>query len=92
MESRKMVLMNFLAEQQWRHSHREQTCGHGETDSGMNWESSIEIYILPYVKLASRNLLYDARSSNLVLCNNLEGRMGGRWEGGDICIPMTDSC
>ena len=28
MKSRKMVLMNLLAEQQWRRRHREQTCGH----------------------------------------------------------------
>ena len=27
MESRRMVLMNLFAEQQWRHRHREQTCG-----------------------------------------------------------------
>ena len=27
MESRKMVLMNLSAEQQWRHRHREETCG-----------------------------------------------------------------
>ena len=25
-----MVLMNLFAEQQWRHRHREQTCGHGK--------------------------------------------------------------
>ena len=31
----------------------------------------------------SGNLLYDAGSSNLVLCDNLEGwDGGGRWEGG----------
>ena len=28
MESRKTVLMNLSAKQQWRHRHREQTCGH----------------------------------------------------------------
>ena len=28
MESRKMVLMNLFAGQQWRHSHTEQACGH----------------------------------------------------------------
>ena len=27
-ESRKMVLMNLSAGQQWRHRHREQMCGH----------------------------------------------------------------
>ena len=30
MESRKKVLMNLFAEQQWRRRHREETCG----DSG----------------------------------------------------------
>ena len=30
MESRKMVLNNLFAEQQWRNRHREQTYGHGE--------------------------------------------------------------
>ena len=29
MESRKMVLMNLFAVQQWRCRHREQTYGHG---------------------------------------------------------------
>ena len=28
MESRKMVLMNLFAGQQWQHRHREQTYGH----------------------------------------------------------------
>ena len=29
MESRKMVLVNLFAGQQWRHRHREQAYGHG---------------------------------------------------------------
>ena len=29
MKYRNMVLMNVFAGQQWRHRHREQTCGHG---------------------------------------------------------------
>lgn len=45
---------------------------------------------------ASGNLLGDAGSSNLVLCDNLD-RRGRVEEGGgsgteDTCIPMTDSC
>ena len=52
---------------------------------------------LPHVKLASRNLLFDTGSSNLMLCDNLEewdGAEAGRevQEEGDICIPMTHSC
>ena len=54
MESRKMVLRNLFAEQQWRCKHREQTYGHpqgtGEGDGGMNGVSSVETYTLPYVK------------------------------------------
>ena len=43
------------------------------------------------------NLLYDAGSSNPVLCDNLEGWDGVRGgrkaqEGGDTCMPMIDSC
>ena len=44
------------------------------------------------------NLLYDAGSSNPVLCDYLEGvGQGGRWEGGSrgkthIFITMADSC
>ena len=42
-------------------------------------------------------MLYDAGNSNLVLCDNLDGWDGvgaGKeiQEGGDICIPMDDSC
>ena len=47
--------------------------------------------------IASGNLLHDAGSLDLVLCDNLEGWDGigdGRevQEGGDRCIPMADSC
>ena len=46
MESRKMVLMNLPAGQQWRCRHREQTVDTvQEGDGGMNTESSIETYI-----------------------------------------------
>ena len=53
MESRKMVLMNLFAGQQWRNSHREWTYGHsqwggggggeGEMYGGSNMESCITI-------------------------------------------------
>ena len=93
MESRKMVLMDLSAGQQRRR--REQTCAHGgEGEGGMNWERSTEIYTLTYVKqTASGNSLYDARSSNSVLCDNRGVGWGGREaHGGDIRIPMADSC
>ena len=69
-----------------------------EAEGGINWESSTETYTLLCVKQpASGNLLYDAGSSNLVLCDNLEGWDGvggGRkvQEEGDRGISMADSC
>ena len=44
MESRKMVLKNLFAEQQWRNRHREQTYGHGEKggEGGVKGESAME--------------------------------------------------
>ena len=51
MESRKMVLMNLSAGEQWRHRHREQTCRHsGGKEGRANGERSIETCTLPYVK------------------------------------------
>jgi len=50
MESRKMVLRNLIAGQQWRCRHREQTYGHGRQKGGMTEESGMETYTLPYVK------------------------------------------
>ena len=46
MESRKMVLMNLFARQQWRNRHREQTYGHGERgrEGEMYGESDMETY------------------------------------------------
>ena len=34
MESRKIVLMNLFAGPQWRHRHREETCGHSKGRRG----------------------------------------------------------
>ena len=38
MESRKMVLMNVFAGQQWRCRYREQTCGHREWGGRRGWD------------------------------------------------------
>ena len=52
----------------------------------------------PYVKqIVNGNLLYGSRNLNRVSVINLEGWDGvgdGRevQKGGDICIPMADSC
>ena len=70
----------------------------GKGEGRMNREGSIETHTLPCVKqTASGSLFCDAGSSNLVLCDNLEGwdRVGGGreiQEGGNICIPTADSC
>ena len=47
MESRKMVLKNLFAGQQWRNEHREQTYGHGERggEGEMYRESNMGIYM-----------------------------------------------
>ena len=47
MESRKMILKNLFAAQQWRNKHREQTYGHGERggEGEMHGESNMETYI-----------------------------------------------
>ena len=66
MASRKMVLMNLFAGEQWKCRPREQTCGHrvgkervGQMERGA-WK-----HTLPYVKqLANGNLLYDSGNSN----------------------------
>ena len=71
--------------------------GWGEEEGGTNGESSVETYILPYVKhITSGNFLYDSGNSPWGSVN-LEGWDGVRGrkevqEGGDIYIPMTDSC
>ena len=95
MESRKMVLMNLFAEQQWRCRHREQTCGHKrEGDGGTNGECRMETYTLPHVKqIASKNLLYDSGNSNWSSVTTQRGgkgwEVGGRFERGDTCMPMV---
>ena len=60
MESRKMMLKNLFAGQEWRHRHRERTFGHG---GGGRIES---IFTLPRVKqIASGKLLNSTGSSAL---------------------------
>ena len=46
----------------------------GQGEGGMTWESSIQTYILPYVKhIVGGNLLYDVGNPKLLFCDNLEG-------------------
>ena len=64
-EPRKMVQMNWFAEQKLRHRCREQTYGHqaGKVVAGwswwMNWEIGIDIYTLICIKwITNKILLY----------------------------------
>ena len=72
MASWNMVLINLSAGYQWRHWHREQTCGHnrGKERVGVHWNIYITIC---KIRQPNGNLLRDAGSSDPVLCDNLEG-------------------
>ena len=50
LESRKMVLINLFAGQQWGCRHREQTLDTGDGEGGANGENSMETYILSNAK------------------------------------------
>ena len=99
MELRKTALMNLFAEQQWRNRHTEQTYGCGKRGGGgeMYGESDMETYIT-ICKIDSQwEFAVWLRKLKQGLCINLEGWDGegdGRevQKGGDICIPMADSC
>ena len=84
MESRKMVLMNLFAGQQWRCRHREQTCAHGRRgrggEGGMYGASNMETYITVW-KIDSGNLLYDSGNSNQRSAMTWRVELGGRWGG-----------
>ena len=86
-----MILMHLFARQQWRNRHREQTYGHGERggEGEMYGESNVETHIT-ICKIANRNLLYVSGNSGALYQPRVG--WGGRWEGGDICTPMADSC
>ena len=51
MESRKMVLKNVFAGQQWRNRHGEQTYGHGRVEERLRCMERVTWKLtLPYVK------------------------------------------
>ena len=99
MDSRKMVLKNLFAGQQWRNKHREQTYGHGERggEGEMYGDSNTETYITICKINSQQEFSICLRKLRQGLCINVEGWDGegdGREfeEGGDLCIPMADSC
>ena len=92
-----MLKFQFL--QQWRNRHREQTYGHGEREGEgeMYGKSNLETYITICKVDSQREFAVWLRKLKQGLCINLEGwdREGeGRevQKGGNICIPMADSC
>ena len=99
MESRKMVLKNLFTGQQQRNRHRQQTYGHGERggEDEMYGKSNMETYIT-ICKIDSQwEFVVCLRKLKQGFCINLQGWGGegdGRkvQKGGDICLPMADSC
>ena len=90
-----MVLMNLFAGKQWRHRHREQTCETVGKESVGQMER--RTYTLPYVKEMPVGICYTTQGAQTGALRHLEGWDGvggGRaiQEGGDICIPITNSC
>ena len=95
----KMVLKNLFTGQQWRNRHREQTYGHGEREGEgeMDGECNTETYITICKIGSQQGFAVCLRKLKQWLCINLEGWDGegdGRevQKGGEICIPMDDSC
>ena len=94
-----MALKNLFIGQQWRNRHREQIYGHGERggEGEMYAKSNMETFIT-ICKIDSQwKFAVWLRKLRQGLCINLEGWDGegdGRkvQNGGDICIPMADSC
>ena len=90
---------NLFTEQQWRNRHREQTYGLEERvgEGKMYGKSSKETYITIYKINSQQEFALGLRKLKQGLCINLEGWAGdgdGKevQKGGDICIPMADSC
>ena len=94
-----MVPKNLSAGKQRRHRQREQTYSRGERggeegEGEMYRESNMEIYDTMCKIDSQREFAVWLRKLKQGFCINLEGWETGRevQKGGDICIPMTDSC
>ena len=94
-----MVVKNLFTGQQWGNRHREQTYGHGErgAEGDMYGKSNMKTDIT-ICKIANGNLLYDSGNSKRGSVSTWQwvgdGERDGRevQKGGDICIPLVDSC
>ena len=66
----------------------------GEGEGGKFWENDIETCKISCMKrVASPGSMHDSGCLGLVHWDDPEGRYGREIQkGGDICIPMADSC
>ena len=94
-----MVVKNLFTGQQWRNRHREEAYGHGERggEGEMYGKSNMETYIAICEIDSQWEFAVWLRKLKRGLCIDLEewdGEGDGTevQKGGDICIPMTDSC
>ena len=94
-----MALKNLFIGQQWRNRHRKETwdMGRGEERVRCMERITCETYITICKIDSQREFAVWLRKLKQRLCINLEGWDGegdGRefQKGGDICIPMADSC
>ena len=82
--------------QQWRNKHREQTYRHGERGEEAEMYRKSNMKLTPsYIKqIANGNLLQGSGNSNRGSVYRWDREGDGRevQNGGDTCIPMTDSC
>ena len=96
---REIVMKNLFTGQQQRNRHGEQTYGQGEKggEGEMYGKSNIETYLTVCKIDSQREFAVWLRKFKQGLCINLEGWGGegnGRevQKGGEIYIPMVDSC
>ena len=94
-----MVLKNLFPGHQWRNRHRDSTYGHGERggEGETYGESNMGTSITKCKTESLGELAVWLGKLKQGLCSNLEGWDGegdGRkvQKGGDIYIPMADSC
>ena len=90
--------MNQFAGQEKKHTENGHVDMRRERGSGVNWETGIDIYTPPCVKLIlCGKLLYIAQGAQLgaLWCGDLNGWAAGCGrevqEGRDVCLHMDDS-
>ena len=93
-----MALKNLFTGQQWRNRHREETYRHGERGGEGEMYGKNNLKRITICKIDSQQeFAVWLRKLKQGLCINLEGWDGEghekeAQEGGDVCIPMADSC